>query len=635
MASVAIVRIACDGTNFDGPVNCCDGRKITLWRGSDLRLDLAIFRRGILEDISNLAAVVVEIKPMGDRDTPPDVEVPASMLREVLAEEFNGTMELADWENGMGQQVTVEFSREETAIPPGTAWLVIWAKTLDEPYRIITLAAGRIAVRESAGGTPSLPPPPLEHFYDRSTCDTLFARRAKNLDDLANPSEARTNLGLGTAATAMLLDEDDMVSDSATAVPTQRSVRTYVGGAAEDALEDAKAYANGVAEDALGEAKAYVDGQLAQSGGSGENGGGGSGEGGSSNVPLATAESAGIVRPDNTTIAVNGGVLSGIFPGSGPHDYWPGSSRPLFFSYAARPYFGPSINIVSAMDGWSIYQSGTLGAQKSYFEAAEDGDAFLFFRSAGSTDSGTYYVNRGFSRREGTPLFGKTVTLAFELKFGTGFPLGVANKGIQVNVTSTTYGAGNPIVGGTGNYTSGHSLIGSMAINEGSTTEYQRHTFTFTVPTSSRAFCINMSHSPLAGAAPAEYKFFLRHPTLAIGESPADYRVRSWAEEYLQNSQRFLRIRSAFSGPVVAGEIYETHHSFPSPLEGNITSIRGYNETAPVGFAAANYADAVNVTAYGFTIRRTATEDNAEGKWQALYSFGQILWPFTNIIASY
>lgn len=43
-------------------------------------------------------------------------------------------------------------------------------------------------------------------------------------------SDARTVMqsGLGTAAVAALLDEDDMASDSATAVPSQQSVKAYV-----------------------------------------------------------------------------------------------------------------------------------------------------------------------------------------------------------------------------------------------------------------------------------------------------------------------------------------------------------------------------------------------------------------------
>lgn len=56
---------------------------------------------------------------------------------------------------------------------------------------------------------------------------TAFARTI--LDD-ADASAVRTTLGLGTAAVAALLDEDDMASDSATGVPSQQSVKAYVDG---------------------------------------------------------------------------------------------------------------------------------------------------------------------------------------------------------------------------------------------------------------------------------------------------------------------------------------------------------------------------------------------------------------------
>lgn len=54
---------------------------------------------------------------------------------------------------------------------------------------------------------------------------TAFARTI--LDD-SSASAVRTTLGLGTAAVAALLDEDDMASDDATAAPSQQSVKAYV-----------------------------------------------------------------------------------------------------------------------------------------------------------------------------------------------------------------------------------------------------------------------------------------------------------------------------------------------------------------------------------------------------------------------
>jgi hypothetical protein len=59
-----------------------------------------------------------------------------------------------------------------------------------------------------------------------ATYDLTAAGKAL-LDD-ADASAQRTTLGLGTSAVRDLIDEDDMSSDSAVAVPSQQSVKAYV-----------------------------------------------------------------------------------------------------------------------------------------------------------------------------------------------------------------------------------------------------------------------------------------------------------------------------------------------------------------------------------------------------------------------
>jgi hypothetical protein len=56
---------------------------------------------------------------------------------------------------------------------------------------------------------------------------TITAAGRAILDD-ADAAAQRTTLGLGTASVADLIDEDDMASDDATAVPSQQSVKAYV-----------------------------------------------------------------------------------------------------------------------------------------------------------------------------------------------------------------------------------------------------------------------------------------------------------------------------------------------------------------------------------------------------------------------
>ncbi|MDR2677763.1 MAG: hypothetical protein LBB26_04380 [Puniceicoccales bacterium] len=228
MASIATIRIACDVSNFDAPRDVHTGRTPIFWKGNDLQFQLAVFDRRVLQPLGNITRIILDIKPMGPEDTAPDVSVLPLMRGEAAAASFDDSVTEETWENGTQQQAVITFTADESAIAARDAWLVIWAETVDNPEKIITLCAGRISVRESSGGVDLAPPEPEDRFYNRHQCDALFARRSQNLSDLSNEAEARDHLQLGPAALYGVLNEDDMASASTTHVPTQWSVKTYV-----------------------------------------------------------------------------------------------------------------------------------------------------------------------------------------------------------------------------------------------------------------------------------------------------------------------------------------------------------------------------------------------------------------------
>ncbi|MDR2664060.1 MAG: hypothetical protein LBB14_00820 [Puniceicoccales bacterium] len=605
MASIATVRIACDGDHFAGTVRGTDGKKVNFWRGSALRLELALFRRGIWQDLANVMELVVEIKEMGPHDRPPAADVPPLLQRRIPAAQLDLTATAADWETGSGQQAVAEFSGEETAIPAGDGWLTVWVRTNGSPPQTVAFAAGRIAVRESSAGDPLQPPEPLDRFYDKIHCDNLFLKKGGNLGDLADPAGARQNLGLGGASLLAALDEEDMASDSSVAVPTQHSAKAYVDGADGQMLQDAKDYADSADGQMLQDAKEYADSADGQA--------------------LQDAKE----YADSQIAAIP-------FPESGPENLWPGSLRPIFSSYVEKPFF-TKLGTVCALDGWLISQNSVNVSPKNLF-AGFDPDTIVFYRPFNSVGSGTYYMNRPFTATETEPFVNKTVTFSFELKFGAGFPRNTSGKGLALSITASTAYVEDPKIDGSGTFSEENSTIATFPeITAGSTSDYERHNFTFTLSEDVRMFCICLSHSPVGSgtAIVQDYRFYLARPTIAIGPEPAPYVPRSWATDYGNSCRRFARVGSAFTGPVAEGDVFYEHCSFPVPMEEAPICIRATDELDPIDFSEAAIEDVIDITRFGFTVARTATGDNSEAKWNSIYGFGALAWVFEDPIANY
>jgi hypothetical protein len=111
---------------------------------------------------------------------------------------------------------------------------------------------------------------------------------------------------------------------------------------------------------------------------------------------------------------------------------------------------------------------------------------------------------------------------------------------------------------------------------------------------------------------------------------------RNYGEEFSCNAQRFVRIRSSFSGTVSSGTTYYDQCNFPVPMETIPICIRAVSVSATSGvFSAAARADVANIDNYGFTVARTASANSNSASWQSIYSFGSFPWEFSDPVANY
>ncbi|MEO0796513.1 MAG: LamG domain-containing protein [Verrucomicrobiota bacterium] len=213
--------------------------------GDTTQIEIAFFNDGLLlSDLSSIERIVVEIKPMHteqpqdfDVDTFEEIDLrgPAADIAPIVqktmsASAIDSTLTLEEWDSLAEDRAhsVITFDSSDTALAPGDRWLTISVTLNGSESRVRTVAAGPIRIL--GGGQSQLSPPTseIQQFYTATQSDDRFLRQSENLADISNPDTARSNLGLGTAATADLIDEGNFASQSSTHVPTQRSVKAYV-----------------------------------------------------------------------------------------------------------------------------------------------------------------------------------------------------------------------------------------------------------------------------------------------------------------------------------------------------------------------------------------------------------------------
>lgn len=150
-----------------------------LWRGNDVQFEIAMgLNTGIIDDISNIASLTVEVKLGTDRDGDP------LMTKTVEAADLDATLTQELWDAGAAADAhaIVVFSAAETNIEVGednkeAAWLVVGVVTNDDPGRHITLQSSTLTIVEDGTGTAGAPPSNADNYYTKGDADARYVQK--------------------------------------------------------------------------------------------------------------------------------------------------------------------------------------------------------------------------------------------------------------------------------------------------------------------------------------------------------------------------------------------------------------------------------------------------------------------------
>ncbi len=86
------IRVAGDPARFDGPADEQTGGTPRFWRGNDLQFEVGVFHNGVLQEVTNLASLTLEVKAAGEDGAPPGPGDTALMSK--TADSFNNDLTL-------------------------------------------------------------------------------------------------------------------------------------------------------------------------------------------------------------------------------------------------------------------------------------------------------------------------------------------------------------------------------------------------------------------------------------------------------------------------------------------------------------------------------------------------------------
>ncbi|MBC2593046.1 hypothetical protein H5P28_02115 [Ruficoccus amylovorans] len=218
--------------------------------GDDIQFEIGFFNNGTLQDISGIASVTLEIKPIDeelierfseDDDADnydlrgPDLSLTPIRVKTIAATDLNPALTEVNWNTSAAEHchALITLNSAESNIASGDRWLTIAVTTNDVPGRTRTVCAGPIRVlggglSQSASPEASTP----ETFYNTQESDVRFLQISNNLSDLSDTSSARDNLGLG---------EDDQPAFAGLSLSGELDLNSHRLRELDDAVSDTDA----------------------------------------------------------------------------------------------------------------------------------------------------------------------------------------------------------------------------------------------------------------------------------------------------------------------------------------------------------------------------------------------------------
>ncbi|MDR2981988.1 MAG: hypothetical protein LBV12_07040 [Puniceicoccales bacterium] len=190
--TASIIRMFCDITRTSGLTNILTSTSPVSWRSSALEFQIGLaFNNQIFTDISTIASITLEIKPLSATGGAPTPETEPLMSKTIPSDQLNQITQQG-WSNGTQQHAAIRFTATEANISPGKKWLVVSVDTFEAggPF---TATAGFIEVPEDGYNSAGLAPTPDTSAYSREQSDARYGDSLQVMYRLSGGSVALYN----------------------------------------------------------------------------------------------------------------------------------------------------------------------------------------------------------------------------------------------------------------------------------------------------------------------------------------------------------------------------------------------------------------------------------------------------------